>query len=340
MRRPWWRRAAGALARGAARVAVRVFFREVRVEEMDRMRAARGARLVVAHHLNSLVDPLLIFAFVPGPPRFLAKSTLWRHPVVAPLVILFDALPVYRHQDGVDVSKNADTFVHAREILCRGGTVALFPEGRSHSEPRPLPLKTGAARIALHACEEGAPGLAIVPVGIVYEDKGRFRSRVALRFGEPIDPAPEAAAYPVTGRAAVRALTDRIAAGLEEATPRGMVWPSPPARLGRAAAILLAPAALAGTILNWLPYQMPGWAARALTRNPDEPATYKILTALLAFPVVWTFEAAAAAFAWGPRAGALVALLAPATGYVALLFHDMWSDRAPRGSGPAAGGGG
>ena len=157
--RPLWRRAVNALLRAAGRLAVFVFFREVRLEELERLRAARGPRLLVAHHVNSLVDPLLIFALIPGPPRFLAKSTLWRHPVVAPLIILSDALPVFRHQDGVDVSRNLDTFANAREILCAGGTVALFPEGRSHSEPRPLPLKTGAARIALAAtCADRQPG--------------------------------------------------------------------------------------------------------------------------------------------------------------------------------------
>ena len=328
--RPLWRRAVNALVRGAARVAVVVFFREVRVEELARLRAAPGSRLLVAHHVNSLVDPLLIFAFVPGPPRFLAKSTLWQHPVVAPLVILSDALPVFRHQDGVDVGRNIDTFARAREILGLGGSVALFPEGRSHSEPRPLPLKTGAARIALAAVTEGhAGGLRIVPIGIVYEDKGRFRSRVVLRVGEPIDPGPEAAAYGSEGRAAVRALTARIAAGLDEATPQTLRWPPDRTPLSnRAIRALLAPAALVGLVLNWLPYQLPGWVARALTRTPDEPATYKILTALLAFPLFWIAEAAAAAVAAGAGAGLAVALAAPATGYVALLFHDRLGDAA------------
>jgi 1-acyl-sn-glycerol-3-phosphate acyltransferase len=330
--RPWWRRALNAAVRGAARIAVLVFFREVRVEEAHRLDAARGARLLVAHHLNSLVDPLLIFALVPGQPRFLAKSTLWRHPVVAPLVILCDALPVYRHQDGVDVAQNMDTFVHAREILCAGGTVALFPEGRSHSEPEPLPLKTGAARIALHAtCDGKASGLCIVPIGVAYEDKGRFRSRVAIRVGEPIDPAPQTAAYAATGRAAVRALTDRIAAGLLEATPDRGAWEAAnePA-LGRQARALLLPAAAVGVVLNWLPYRLPGWVSHLLTRTPDEPATYKILTALVAFPAIWIAEAALVAAAWGPAAGALAALIAPATGYVALLFHDLVEQRAAR----------
>ena len=79
---------------------------------------------------------------------------------------------------------------------------------------------------------------------MVYEDKGRFRSRVVLRVGEPIDPAPEAATYAKEGRVAVRKLTDRIAAGLDEATPRGMIWPpdTAPAPI-RAARALLLPAA-------------------------------------------------------------------------------------------------
>jgi 1-acyl-sn-glycerol-3-phosphate acyltransferase len=323
--RPLWRRVLNALVRGAGRIAVIVFFRDVRVEELQRLRSARGPRLIVAHHVNSLVDPLLLFAFIPGRPRFLAKSTLWQHPVTAPLVVLSDAIPVYRHQDGVDVARNTETFSRAREILGEGGTVALFPEGRSHSEPRPLPLKTGAARIALHALDEGrADGLRIIPIGVVYEDKGRFRSRVVLRVGEPIDPAPEAAVYAKEGRAAVRKLTDRIAAGLEEATPRGMSWPAgdtAPAPI-RAARVLLLPAALFGLILNWLPYRLPGWVARALTRTPDEPATYKILTALLAFPAFWIAEGVAVGLALGPWAGIAMALAAPATGYAALLVHD------------------
>jgi 1-acyl-sn-glycerol-3-phosphate acyltransferase len=321
---PFWRRALNALVRGAGRVAVVVFFREVRVEELQRLRAARGPRLLVAHHVNSLVDPLLIFALIPGRPRFLAKSTLWQHPVIAPLVILGDALPVYRHQDGVEVARNVDTFARAREILGEGGTVALFPEGRSHSEPRPLPLKTGAARIALHAAADGrAARLRIVPIGVVYEDKGRFRSRVVLRVGEPIDPTPEAALYATEGRAAVRKLTDRIAAGLEEATPRGMTWPpdTAPAPI-RAARALLLPAAALGVLLNWLPYRLPGWVARAFTRSPDEPATYKILTALVAFPAFWIAEALAAGAVAGAWAAAAVAVVAPATGYAALLVQD------------------
>ena len=327
MRRAPLRRAVNALLQAVARLAARVFFREVRVEEAARLRDAPGARLVVAHHLNSLVDPLLLLIAVPGPPRFLAKSTLWRHPVVAPLVILGDAIPVYRHQDGVEVAKNADTFRHAREILRAGGTVALFPEGRSHSEPSPLPLKTGAARIALHAAlDDRAPALRIVPVGIVYEDKGRFRSRVVVRIGRPLDPAAEAAAYAREGRAAVRGLTARIAAGLDEATPRAVSW-GEAGRMGPVKRVAYAIPAAVGTLLNWVPYRAPGWLSQALSKTPDEPATYKILTALVVFPLTWALEALFAWRAWGPWAALAALVLAPLTGWAALRFHDEIEER-------------
>ena len=280
---------------------------------------------MVAHHVNSLVDPLLIFAFVPGRPRFLAKSTLWQHPVVAPLVILSDALPVYRHQDGVEVARNMDTFARAREILGQGGTVALFPEGRSHSEPRPLPLKTGAARIALarHRRRPRARGCASFPSASSTRTRDGSGRGSCSAWASPSIPRPEAATYATEGRVAVRKLTDRIAAGLDEATPRGLTWPRDAAPApSRASARAAAAGGAVGVILNWLPYRLPGWVARALTRTPDEPATYKILTALLAFPAFWIAEAVAVGIAAGAWAGVAMAVLAPATGYAALLFHD------------------
>jgi hypothetical protein len=65
--------------------------------------------------------------------------------------------------------------------------VAIFPEGRASDEVRLLPVKTGAARIALGARAAGAEGLRIVPVGLIYEDKSTARARVYVRVGIPID---------------------------------------------------------------------------------------------------------------------------------------------------------
>jgi 1-acyl-sn-glycerol-3-phosphate acyltransferase len=98
---------------------------------------------------------------------------------------------VYRRQDpGTDVTRNRETFARAREALSRGGVIALFPEGASHDEPKLLALKTGAARIALGAAL--GEGLQIVPAGLYYTWKTRFRSSALLTFGEQIPVSPVA----------------------------------------------------------------------------------------------------------------------------------------------------
>jgi glycerol-3-phosphate O-acyltransferase/dihydroxyacetone phosphate acyltransferase len=226
-----------------ARLMLRVFFREIEVVGAERI--PRGAPLlIVANHVNSIVDPLLLMAFVDGRARVLAKSTLWSHPVLGPLLVLAGALPVYRRRDAQDVTKNFTTFARCHEELARGGSVALFPEGTSHNLPHRMPLKTGAARIALETeARSRSAGLRILPVGVVYEAKDRFRSRALVNIGAPIDPAPEARSYPTDGRRAVRALTGRIARGLESVTTSYETWGE--ARLLDLAAAIVGDASLA-----------------------------------------------------------------------------------------------
>src|SRR2546423_2238786 len=133
------------------RFALRVFFR--RVEVVGRSRVPRdGACLFVLNHPNGLVDPVFLLCFAPRPVSFLAKSPLFSMPVISFFVRALDSIPVYRKQDeGADTSRNRETFERSAELLRRGGTIAICPEGASHSEPYLLPLKTGAARIALGA---------------------------------------------------------------------------------------------------------------------------------------------------------------------------------------------
>ena len=208
--------------RAFVRFLLKIFFREVEVVGAERIPRDRPL-VLVANHVNGLIDPLLLEGPLPVVPRFLAKSTLWKNPVVRPFVELAQAIPVYRRQDeGSDLSKNAETFARAHEILAQGGAIALFPEGKSHSEPSLQPLKTGAARIVLEAGRK-FPGLGtlIVPIGLLFDSKQAFRSRALVQVGEPIDPTPELG---MEDRAAVRSLTDRIDEALKDVTLNYETW--------------------------------------------------------------------------------------------------------------------
>src|SRR5881296_2744078 len=209
------------LVRAVFGLVLRVFFRRIEVSGWAHV-PARGPVMFVLNHPNGLVDPAFLLCLAPRRVSFLAKAPLFRMPVIGFFCRAFEAIPVHRRQDeGSDPSQNRETFETARRVLARGGAIAIFPEGTSHSDPKLRPLKTGAARIALGAAAglaESSP-IRIVPAGLYYRAKRTFRSAALLYFGEPfaVDPVAlelgeEPPAEPV------RELTTRIERALAAVT--------------------------------------------------------------------------------------------------------------------------
>jgi 1-acyl-sn-glycerol-3-phosphate acyltransferase len=209
-------------------IALRLFFRRIEIGKGELV-PSQGPLIFVLNHPNGLIDPALVFCALPRRVSFLAKSTLFRLPVIGWLMREVDALPVYRRIDkGEDVSQNRQTFAACFNLLRRGRCIALFPEGVSHNSTFLLPVKTGAARIALGALsvrnQQAGPeaanlGLRIVPVGLYYTSKTSFRSEALLRFGPSIEvPGVEADASGEPPREAVRRLSAQIEAALRQVT--------------------------------------------------------------------------------------------------------------------------
>lgn len=187
-----------------------------------------GPVLLVANHPNSLLDPMLVLAAAHRPVRFLAKAPLFDDPKVGWLVKAFRSIPVYRrHDDPTQVGRNDEMFRAVHAALGAGAAVALFPEGISHSEPSLTPLKTGAARIALGAAPLIGRDFPIVPVGLVFREKDRFRSAALVLVGAPVEWQDVA----MRGEAdvdAVRDLTERITTALRSVTVNLDSWHDAP----------------------------------------------------------------------------------------------------------------
>ena len=200
-----------ALGRTLARAAVPAYFRHVEVLGTERLPAS-GPLVLAANHPQSITDALVLGWAVPRPLHFLAHSGLFRAPLLGRVLRRAGVLPVYRPREvegAAAAAGNAETFRACREALEAGGVLAIFPEGVSRVARRLQPLKTGAARIVLEA--EAAHGFALgvrlVPVGIAFETRTRFRTRVLVRIGAPLAAGAYREAHERDPREAVRSLT-------------------------------------------------------------------------------------------------------------------------------------
>lgn len=194
-----------AVIRWLARAICWIFYR------VDREGAvpADGPVLILPNHPNALLDPAVIWATAGRDVCFLAKSTLFDG-AFAPVLRMARAIPVYRRLDqGVDPSRNSETFAAVDAALAGGSAVCIFPEGVSHSTGRLVELRTGAARMALTA-ERRSIAVTLVAVGLNFDRKTSFRSRAIVLYGRPFSLGRFAA--DADDQAAVRLATDAIAA--------------------------------------------------------------------------------------------------------------------------------
>ncbi len=205
-------------------IALRLFFRRIETSRAELV-PVNGPVIFVLNHPNGLIDPALVFCSLPRRISFLAKSTLFRLPVISFLLRKVEALPLYRRVDaGEDMTQNSKTFEACHELFREGRCIALFPEGLSHSSTKLMPIKTGAARIALGAISVGKEEeedfqLKIVPAGLYYTSKTSFRSEALIRFGNCLRVEPvrlDDGGEPP--REAVKLLSKRIETSLREVT--------------------------------------------------------------------------------------------------------------------------
>jgi glycerol-3-phosphate O-acyltransferase / dihydroxyacetone phosphate acyltransferase len=223
------------------RLMVGTFFRKIEITGVENV-PPDAPVIYTPNHVNSLVDGILARTQLPREPRPLAAFKLWDVPALKPLLTAVRAIPVYRQQDSQDpqyVENNRDTFSACYEALAQKYCIVVFPEGESHAGSELQKLKTGVARIALGAEQHYGPlGVRIVPVGLNFDAKQKFRSRVLLSIGKPIDPIAELQVVDAEDRGAVAAVMDRVEQGIKSVTLNYPSWEE--AKLIQRAAVLYA----------------------------------------------------------------------------------------------------
>jgi glycerol-3-phosphate O-acyltransferase / dihydroxyacetone phosphate acyltransferase len=206
-----------ALMRRLARIALRWYYREVEIVGADRV-PSDVPLLVVANHPNAMIDPMLVATTLSRRVTFTGKATLFDNAFLRAFLGAVGMVPLRRASDerarrqaggSPDPRRNEEAFRAVIDALAHRKAVLIFPEGKSHDEPSIAPLKTGTARMALQARAAGVRDLAVLPIGFVFEDKSRPRTRILVEVGEPlrVDEWP--------GVAEADAV-DRLTAGIDE----------------------------------------------------------------------------------------------------------------------------
>jgi glycerol-3-phosphate O-acyltransferase/dihydroxyacetone phosphate acyltransferase len=213
------------LMAGLARVITSTFFRRIDVLGTEHVPRS-GPVIFACNHPNALMDGWLLAAHCGRAPlRFLVHAKLWDYPVLGFLLERAGAIPVRPRADAGGTADNTAAFDELDAVLAEGQSVGIFPEGVSHVESRLATIKTGTARVALKAAAAKQVPVTIVPCGLNYLHRHRFRSQVLLEFGVPIQVGDERViACARDAEAAVRVLTADIAEALASVTLNAPDW--------------------------------------------------------------------------------------------------------------------
>ncbi len=201
------------------------FFRRIDVVGEENI-PSDGPVIFAGNHPNALMDGWLLIARCGRwPVHFMANAKLWKYRLLGRMLNATGAVPVYRREEHDGDVDNSDAFDKLYEVIEAGECMGIFPEGVSHTESQLSKLKTGTARIALSVAARGKVKVTIIPCGLNYIHRHRFRSQVSIEFGEPILISDEwMTKFADDERGTVRQLTEHLADALMAVTLNAPDW--------------------------------------------------------------------------------------------------------------------
>jgi len=192
-----------------------------------------GAYVLAPNHYSE-ADPLAVALAVwkaGRAPRFMAKESLFRVPVLGWILRVTGMVPVARASSAASARQTLET---SETLVRHGRGVIVYPEGTLTREPDLWPMrgKTGAVRLAV------AGGIPVIPMaqwGVqqVMPRYGKLkiwppRRRVRVLFGDPVD--IDGYRGPDAGTSSLVAATDVVMADIAALLAQLRDEPAPAAR--------------------------------------------------------------------------------------------------------------
>lgn len=161
------------LIRGIGYLSMKIAF-SLKYEGKENLKCS-DVKVLACNH-RSYLDPILLSLAEKRRCTYMAKEELFKNPVFSLLIRSFGAFPVERGKGDRGVIDQAV------EKLKNGKNLVIFPEGTRSKDGKVGRGKTGVALIAAKS------NAFVVPVGIAYEGKLKFRKKITVRYGTPIRP--------------------------------------------------------------------------------------------------------------------------------------------------------
>lgn len=169
------------------KVSLQFYTKKIRVFGKENI-PKKGAILFAVNHPNALMDPLFVTTSNGRENHFLVRADVFKKPLIKKALESLNLMPIYRIRDGrKQLSNNDEIFEKCFSILNKQQTLIIFPQG-GHCRDRTIqPLSKGFTRIIFGALEKYKTlEIAIIPVGITYQNSSTFPSKVCVKYGEPI----------------------------------------------------------------------------------------------------------------------------------------------------------
>lgn len=170
------------------KISLQFYAKEIKVSGKQNI-PRKGAVLFAINHPNALMDPLFVTTNCTRENHFLVRADVFKKPLIKKMLASLNLMPIYRIRDGIkQLSNNEEIFEKCFQILKKEETLIIFPQG-GHSRDRNIkPLSKGFTRIVFGALEQNPDlKIAVVPVGVTYQNSSTFPSKVCIQFGNAID---------------------------------------------------------------------------------------------------------------------------------------------------------
>ncbi|MCB0832380.1 MAG: 1-acyl-sn-glycerol-3-phosphate acyltransferase [Bacteroidetes bacterium] len=208
------------LVRSVGRVILAIFFKKIDVRNSSAI-SPTGPVLFVANHPNSIMDAFVLGVAIPRKVNYIGHAGLFSNPWSDRFLKSVGVIPVVRQGESSDkLADNTSSFEACYKALEEGQTIGIFPEGTSDMLRQVKRVRTGAARILLEAESRNGYqlGIRLVPLGLHFFSRSRFRSRVMINIGDPVELDSFFVLHQSDAAGAVQALTSRIQSEMEKLT--------------------------------------------------------------------------------------------------------------------------